>query len=172
MRAKIAAMTLGLLANPALAEVHGSVSYGFFETELEFANVSLDFDTPTLQLALGNSFNNYLSAEFRLGLAADKDSSFGLDLEISDYYALYVKPTLPVSDTLSAYLLLGVARTNLDSSVGDDDDDDVSYGVGFSANAGQGFDVFAEYVNLYDDSDSGVSVEIAGFNIGLAYTFP
>lgn len=172
MKKLILAAGLGCcLAQAAVAGPYGSVSYAFFETELSAGGGSVDFDTPTLQFAFGNQFNDNLGLEFRVGLGADEDSSFGADLEISDYFALYLKPTLPISDTVSLYALLGAAKTSLDSSAGDDDDNDISYGFGFAAEVGSGVDVFAEYIVLYDDSDDGVDVEINGFNLGVAFDF-
>ncbi|MAY35250.1 MAG: hypothetical protein CMN84_04020 [Spongiibacteraceae bacterium] len=172
MKKAILAAGFGVfLAQAAVAKSYLGLSYAFFETELESGGISVDFDTPTIQFALGHQFNENLGAEFRVGLGADEDSSFGLDVEISDYFALYLKPTLPLSDTLSLYALLGVAKTTVDTSFGDDDDSDISYGFGFSADANSEVSFFAEYVSLYDDSDDGVDVEINGFNLGVAFLF-
>ncbi len=172
MKKIIAMVGLGaLLAQAAAAESYLGLSYAFFETELESGGISVDFDTPTIQFALGRDFNDHFGAEFRAGLGAAEDSSFGLDFKISDYFALYLKPALPVSDTLSFYALLGVAKTTIDTRIGDDDDNDISYGVGLSANANSEVNFFVEYVSLYDESEDGVDVEINGFNLGVAFLF-
>lgn len=172
MKKFIIAAGLGAcLTQAAIAAPYGSVSYALFETEFEVSGGSVDFDTPTVQFALGNQFNQNFAAEIRLGLGADEDSSFGLDLEVSDYLALYLRPTLPLSDTVSLYALLGLAKTNIDSSVGDDDDNDFSYGFGFAAKTSSTINLFVEYISLYDESDSGVDIEISGFNLGVGFDF-
>ena len=164
MRKLMAATTCGLLLSGVVtAEGYGGISYGALETE--FAN--RDFDTPTLNLALGNIFNPNFAVEGRLGLGVDDDTDRGIKAEIENYFAIYAKPMLPLSDVLTLYGLLGVAETTIDTNVGDDDDDDISYGFGLSAKTRQGFDLFVEYISLYDDDN----VEVNGFNLGANMRF-
>ncbi len=168
MKKTIAAAGLSLfLTQVATAETYGSVSYALFETEI----IGIDFDTPTLQFAVGNQFDDNWGVELRFGVGTDEDRAFGLDMEISQYYALYLKPTLPLANNVSLYALLGVANTEVDTSVGEDDDSDISYGFGIAAEVNPGVDLFGEYISLYDDTDDGISVEIKGFNIGVGLTF-
>lgn len=164
MKKLITAATCGLLFSGALcAEGYGGLSYGALETEFG----SRDFDTPTLNLALGNIFNPNFAIEGRLGFGVDDDTDNGIKAEIEDYFAIYAKPMLPLSDVLTLYGLLGIAETTIDTNVGDDDDDDISYGIGLSAKTRQGFDLFAEYITLYDDDN----VEVSGFNLGANMRF-
>ena len=158
-----AATLLGLMSGTAYGNLYGGLSYGFMETELG----SADFDTPTLNFALGVEATPHLAVEGRLGLGVGDDGRSGVTVEIDDYFAVYVKPMLPLSDTVSLYGLLGVAETTVETNFGDDDDDDFSYGFGISAKTRQGLDLFAEYVSLYDDRN----VEISGFNLGVNLRF-
>lgn len=158
----IAATSL-LASHVAVANPYVGVSYGFLETEI----FNTDFDTPVVQLGLGNDFTENFAAEFRLGLGADEDSKFGADLEIDKYFALYLKPMLPITEGFSIYALLGYADVTVDSRVGDEDDSDFSYGFGATVAASPGVGIFAEYLNLYDDSN----VEISGFSLGVNIYF-
>ncbi len=164
MKKRVVAATCSLLlSGAASADLYGNASYGF--TESEFAN--RDFDTPTLNLAIGNTFTPYIAAEARLGLGLGDDSDNGLRAEIEEYFAVYAKPTLPLNEVLTIYGLLGIAETSVDTNFGDEDDDDISYGIGLSAKTRHGVDLFGEYVSLYDDD----SVEIKGFNLGASMRF-
>lgn len=159
-----AATLLGLMSGTAYGNsLYGGLSYGFLDTEVG----TTDFDTPTLNFALGIETSPNLAVEGRIGLGVGDDSHSGLKVEIDDYFALYVKPILPLSDTVSVYGLLGIAETTIETNFGDEDDNDFSYGFGISAKTSQQLDLFAEYVNLYDDR----SVEISGFNLGANLRF-
>lgn len=158
-----AATLLGLMSGTAYGNLYGGLSYGFLETEFG----STDFDTPTLNFALGIETTPNLAVEGRLGLGVDDDSNSGFNVEIDDYFALYIKPILPLSNTVSLYGLLGFAETTIETNFGDEDDNDFSYGFGISAKTSQQLDLFAEYVNLYDDRN----VEISGFNLGANLRF-
>lgn len=159
-----AATLLGLMSGTAHGNsLYGGLSYGFLETEFG----STDFDTPTLNFALGTEVSPHLAVEGRLGLGVDDDTNFGFNVEIDDYFALYLKPILPLSDTVSLYGLFGFAEITRETSFGDDDDNDFSYGFGASAKIAPQWDLFAEYISLYDDDD----VEISGFNLGANLRF-
>lgn len=152
-----------VLSGAAAADVYGGLSYGALETEFG----SREFDTPTLNLAIGNVFNPNFAVEGRIGFGVDDDSDGGINAEIDDYLAVYAKPMLPLSDVLTLYGLLGVADTTVDTNFGDEDDDDISYGIGLSAKTRHNLDLFGEYVTLYDDDN----VEITGFNLGANMRF-
>lgn len=158
----IAAIAVSL-SSGAMSELYGSASYGLLETEFG----TTDFDTPTLNLAFGNTFNPNFALEGRVGFGVGDDSANGLEVEIEDYLAIYAKPMLPVSDVISLYGLLGIADTSVETNVGDDSDDDISYGVGLNAKLQNGIELFGEYVSLYDDSN----VEVSGFNLGASMRF-
>lgn len=153
----------GASAQQSQTQLYGSASYGLLETEVG----SVDFDTPTLNLAFGGKFNPNFALEGRLGFGVDEDTESGVEVEIDNFMAIYAKPMLPVSDVVTLYGLLGLAETELDTSVGSEDDDDISYGVGISARLNNGIDLFGEYVSLYDDDD----VEISGINLGASMRF-
>ena len=102
-----------------------------------------------------------------MGFGVDEDTEGFAEVEIDDFLGLYIKPMLPISDAVTLYGLLGVAETTVDTNFGDEDDDDISYGLGVSAKLQHNLDLFAEYVSLYDDDD----VEINGFNLGATLRF-
>ncbi|WP_372777855.1 porin family protein [Litorivivens sp.] len=153
----------GASAQQSQPQLYGSASYGLLETEVG----STDFDTPTLNLAFGGKFNPNFALEGRLGFGVGDDSKNGVEVEIEDYIGIYAKPILPVSDVISVYGLLGLAETTVDTNFGDDDDDDISYGIGISARLNNGIDLFGEYISLYDDDN----VEIGGINLGASMRF-
>lgn len=168
MKKMICLAAAGLIAAGANAQqnqtqLYGSASYGLLETEVG----STDFDTPTLNLAFGGQFNRHFALEGRLGFGVDDDTENGLNVEIDDYLAVYAKGILPVSDVVSIYGLLGIAETTIDTNFGDEDDDDISYGIGMSARLNNGIDLFGEYISLYDDDN----VEIGGINLGASMRF-
>lgn len=168
MKKMICFAAAGLIAASASAQqsqtqLYGSASYGLLETEVG----SVDFDTPTLNLAFGGKFNPNFALEGRLGFGVDDDTENGVKVEIDNFMAIYAKPMLPVSDVITLYGLLGLAETEIDTNFGNEDDDDISYGVGLSARLNNGIDLFGEYVSLYDDDD----VEISGINLGASMRF-
>ncbi|MBB3045792.1 hypothetical protein FHR99_000028 [Litorivivens lipolytica] len=168
MKKMICFAAAGLIAAGASAqqsqpELYGSASYGLVETEVG----SVDFDTPTLNLAFGGKFNPNFALEGRLGFGVDDDTENGVEVEIDNFMAIYAKPMLPVSDVITLYGLLGLAETEIDTNFGNEDDDDISYGLGISARLNNGIDLFGEYVSLYDDDD----VEISGINLGASMRF-
>ncbi|WP_372748200.1 porin family protein [Litorivivens sp.] len=164
MKAKlgIAAIALSLSAS-AMSEMYGSASYGLLETEAG----TTDFDTPTLNLTFGATLNPNFALEGRLGFGVDDDTKGPFTVEIEDFIGIYAKPMLPISDVVTLYGLLGVAETSIDTNFGDDDDDDISYGLGLSAKLQNNVDLFAEYISLYDDDD----IEVNGFNLGASLRF-
>ncbi len=164
MKKLLSAAACGLLlSGTALADIYGGLSYGALETEMG----SRDFDTPTLNIAIGNTFNPNIAIEGRIGFGIDDDSDSGVKAEIEDYFAIYAKPMLPLSDVLTLYGLIGIAETTIDTNFGKGDDDDISYGIGLSAKIQNGVEIFGEYISLYDDKN----IEVSGFNLGATMRF-
>lgn len=97
------------------------------------------FDTanPTaLAVRVGAEVNPNLAVEGRLGVGLAEDTVSGIDLEVDNFYGVYVRGLLPTG-TVTPYGLIGWTKGEITASAGglsfSDSDSDLSYGVGLDA---------------------------------------
>ncbi len=67
---------------------------------------------------IGYNFNRYIGVEGRAGfgvIKADHDKNIGGTSQIKENYGIYLKPQLPLGDTISLFGLAGYAKAKVDS---------------------------------------------------------
>ena len=130
-------------------------------------------DFNSLMLQAGYKFNPYIAVEGRYWWT-DEDSWDNWNEDFSaDSWGIYVKPMYPVMNGIDIYALLGYGDT--DPQIGgqgpDYDTDGFQWGLGISYDITDNIAVFVDYVNLYDDTNSGEDLTIDTWNFGVTYTF-
>lgn len=137
---------------------------------------SVDLDLPVIYGRIGAFMTDNLSAEFRYGVAAGDDSvdlgGVSGDVEVSEYYGLYLRAGAPVTKSIYPYVFAGLTKGELEiSAMGvtvSDEDDDTSYGLGVDFSIPNS----AAAVNLeygkYMDKDG---FELDGFTVGVSCRF-
>jgi len=101
-------------------------------------------------------------------------------------WGIYVKPMYPVTEVFDVYALLGYGNVDLSSDFGtnakflDMDEDGFQWGFGASYELTDNWAVFADYVNLYDDTSAAIAqgtysethdYSIYTVNVGVTYRF-
>ncbi len=168
-------------------ETYNEYGYGYEQT-------LLDEDFTQIFLGAGYNINEFVAVEGRYWFGVSKTVGYG-DLEgylasvdaSVDSWGIYVKPQYPVNEAFKIYGLLGYASNeyDIDLKVADltvsagETLDGFSWGLGAAYAVTDSIDVFADYVNLYDDvndySDgygiASVEDRIDTFNVGVNYKF-
>ena len=157
----------------------------------------VDDDFGEIMLQAGYKFNAYVAVEGRYWAGVNdgsflnpndviRDAEYGMSV---DSWGIYVKPMYPVTEAFDVYALLGYASTTADIDQGNwdyvtDDVDGFSWGLGVAYSFNNNVSIFADYVNLYDDTSdydvdvvNGVLVSgetdrtIDTINVGVTYQF-
>jgi len=139
--------------------------------------------TGGLLLRVGYDFNKYMGMEARGMFTAIKDNGGKIQ-----HYGAFVKPMYPVTDMLTAYGLLGLAKTKTSGSLRITDVSGLAFGLGLEydlsddkkkdakyerefdglADQEKGFGVFADYEKLYYKSGAP---ELDAISAGVTYDF-
>lgn len=132
-----------------------------------------DINPETVRLRAGTELSPYLAVEAQAGIGSQSDvfSSDGgitkIDIKVDSYYSLFIKPQLNISNSITAYGLIGGtyldASTSSSNPITSPDDTEAShsfsYGVGVDFNIKNNIRLGADFVQ-YSDSYSGVSVGV------------
>ncbi len=180
-----------------LAYGYADITDDYTASNGSFGNHEDNFDTYMLQA--GYKFNQYLAVEGRYwDSVGDGDwtdrytlpdsrvvNSSGPCSEFSAW-GVYVKPMYPVTEAFDVYALLGYGNVNLSTEYGtnakflDMDEDGFQWGLGASYELTDNWVVFADYVNLYDDTSAAITegiysethdYSIYTANVGVTYRF-
>lgn len=129
----------------------------------------------------GAFFNENISAEARLGLGIGDDTAGGIKSELDNYYGVYVRGGLPVTEVFYPYAILGFTKGKVSFSYpseeylggtipggsGSNSESDLSYGIGADFKITETLKINAEYISYFDKD----AAELAGFSVGVAYSF-
>jgi len=163
-------------------------------------DVTLEVDANTVMLQSGYKFNKYFAVEGRYwksfgdlemsidgsivgetlaGDPIDEELNGSEDID-ADFTAwgLYIKPMYPVTEAFDIYALLGYGNVEVLSL----DESGFQWGLGASYEFTNNLSVFADYVQLYSDSDETTTTEVLYIeeewdttiytvNFGLSYRF-
>ncbi|MEI8596949.1 outer membrane beta-barrel protein [Vibrio natriegens] len=128
----------------------------------------------------GYQINKWVSAEVRGYLSVSDGDFYGDDVEISKYFAIYAKPTLPLHKYVSIYGLLGYGSGTLKYLGESDTESDITYGVGVEVGKGGNVKLQIEYAVFHDEDYSinyndgdriSYDLEISGVNANLVWYF-
>ncbi len=143
-----------------------------------------------LTAKIGYEFNKYIAVEGRVGhglTAADHDG--GGESEMKENYGLYLKPQLPLSESISLFGLAGYAKAKVESTssgttglTGVLNEASPSFGLGLEYDVSDSWSVVVEAVRLLHSVEgtylngSGATVEeddlnLDTFGFGVNYRF-
>ncbi|MEM7563530.1 MAG: porin family protein [Pseudomonadota bacterium] len=158
---------LMLLSRPAFATdgFYASVSGGL----LTFDDGVDTIKPKQLSGRLGYNFNDYIGIGFEGGFSLLEDELFGFDWDVTTTF-IYLRGSLPISETASIYLLAGPTDVSVTGTSGafsiTADDDDTGTGFGFETRLDT-VSVYVDYIT-YNDNEG---VEVDAFNIGVVSYF-
>lgn len=139
---------------------------------------------------IGYEFNKYIAIEGRVGHGLNSaDFDAGGESEMKENYGLYLKPQLPVSDSLSIFGLAGYAKAKVESTgtsniglTGVVNEASPSFGLGLEYDVSESWSVLVEAVRLLHSVEgtfvngSGATVSendlnLDTFGFGVNYKF-
>jgi len=104
---------------------------------------------------VGYNFNKYIGVEGRAGYGiTDADFDGGGTAEIKENYGIYLKPQLPLGDTVSLFGLVGYAKAKVESNgaapafTGTLNEASPSFGLGLEYKINDSWSILAEGVRL------------------------
>lgn len=129
---------------------------------------------------LGYQFNPWISAEVRGYFGANDGDFEGIDVEISKYFAIYARPTLPVHEHITLYALLGYGKGTIKALGESDSESDYTYGLGVEVGKGTNLKLQIEYAVLHDRNYTAnlssieslsYNVKVTGVNANIVWYF-
>ncbi|MBY6187469.1 porin family protein [Marinobacter hydrocarbonoclasticus] len=174
MKTPLLSLALGaaLMAAPAAANLDQGSPYLGGQINYLDVDTGLGSVNPIgLTLLGGYQFSPYLGLEARIGFGLSDDDLFfeeiPIGLELDTYYAGYLVGTLPMSDWVSVYAMLGFADAELTASALDQNEsaseNDFSYGIGLKLGGTENAAFTLEYLSLVEDLNT--------LNLGFTYRF-
>lgn len=147
---------------------------GFAATKYTETGIDEDASLNVLLGKFGTKFNDNFAAEARIGFGLGDDTIdvFGYDatVKLKNFYGVYLKAGIPVSDTFYPYAVLGYTRGEIEASVMgftvSESESDTSFGLGADFNF-DSFTLNVEYLNYLDKDEA----EISGISIGFSKSF-
>ncbi len=156
--------------------IGGAYGYGKMDVSDSALNYAHDENFDSFMLQAGYKINPYIAVEARYWFVGSGDWADGTTPTPSfdtDSWGIYIKPMYPVTDAFDVYALLGYGDTN--PEIGGQgpgyDTDGFQWGLGASYDITSNVAVFVDYVNLYDDTNSGEDLQIDTWNFGVTYKF-
>lgn len=105
----------------------------------------------------GYSFNDFLAVEGRYLVNSSDEGYQGVSIEIDSLYGVYLIGSIPVTDSVSAYVLFGHSEGEVKASYRgyseSADDGSSSLGFGLKYDIIELWSVTAEYTELFDEID-------------------
>lgn len=126
-------------------------------------------------LKLGNQFNKNLAIEGRFGFGLSGDTvtvtGIPIELEVDNYFGVYGKGILPLSEVVSIYGLVGFTSGKITASVPgisvSGSDSDVSFGIGADFAVSKSTAINVEWAKLFE----GTGYKVDALSIGVNFTF-
>lgn len=149
---------------------------GAFVSRVTYAENGLEDANPTsIGVRVGSSINKNVAVEARLGTGLSSDSirvlGVPVDLKVDNFYGVYGKGILPLSDQASVYGLLGYTRGKLKGNFAGGSisvsDSDVSYGIGGDFAVTPTLSLNAEFARLFKGDD----FKVDGLTFGVSFKF-
>jgi hypothetical protein len=173
---KCAAVAAGLLcASVAHAQTEGLYA-GVTLSQVTYKEDGFPSAKPlTIGGKFGKQFTPNLALEARLGFGISDDEvdagGIPVKVELDNYFGVYGKGILPLSQNFSLYGLLGFTRAELTASAfgfsSSDSDDDISYGIGAEFGISRSASISLEWARLLE----GEGFKIEGLTLGVSFWF-
>jgi len=166
---KILIAPLAILCFLSTTPVFSETAYAgvtYTNTKLQFDFTSSEANIGSLVGKYGYYINDYVQAEFRLGLGVNDGELFGADVSIDSLVGGYIRVS-PDLDRFTPYLIVGFTDIEVGLGSGAGSDSDVSYGIGTDIDVNETWAINLEFIQ-YQDKD-GVSLPSAA--IGAVMKF-
>jgi len=105
---------------------------------------------------LGYRFNPNFAVEGEASTGVEDDDNIDLNYDAG----LYAVGILPVSERIDLHARLGYHTTEVDTPLGEGDDDGVAYGVGGTWRIGERWGVRGDYTRLDGDEDEADAISL------------
>ena len=156
------ALTFACLSSASLAENYFGFQYGSNELSLAGNDLSLG----TVNLLYGAHFNNYVSAEVRLGVGMNGDSVRGVEVDAGPSYGAFLRVN-PGEGMVSPYAMLGYTKAKAKATS--------SFAEGTGVEEGLAF-AFGLKFRMAEDAGLAlefmrVSDNLIGLNLGYQLNF-
>lgn len=127
----------------------------------------------------GYQFSPWISVEGRGYFSLADEDYYGTSVEISRFFAVYGKPTLPIHKYFSVYGLFGYGLATANVGGESDSEGDFTYGIGAEIRKGTNVKLQVEWVAIHDEDYSAkwdneklnYSIKVSGINANLAWYF-
>ncbi|AXT72791.1 MULTISPECIES: outer membrane beta-barrel protein [Vibrio] len=127
----------------------------------------------------GYQFNPWISVEGRGYFGVTDEDYFGTSVEVSRFFAVYGRPTLPIHEYFSLYGIFGYGVTTAEVGGESDSEGDFTYGIGAEIGKGTNVKLQVEWVVMHDEDYSAklndekldYSIKVSGINANLAWYF-
>lgn len=124
-----------------------------------------DASPTAIGLKVGTAINKNFAVEARLGTGLSDDSisvlGTSVDIKVDNFFGVYAKGILPLSDVVSVYGLAGYTRGELTVEAlgqsSSDSDSDFSYGLGADFALSKTASLGVEWARLFKGSDYKVN---------------
>ncbi|GAA0839060.1 hypothetical protein GCM10009113_02000 [Marinobacter szutsaonensis] len=143
--------------------LYAGLNYTFMNAELG----PYDADVGTLSGKVGVMATPFLGIEARAGFGVDDDTINGVDVSVDNFYGGYATFNLANESPVTPYAVLGFTRIEAEVGSVEDDDSDVSYGIGANMEFAPNLSGNLEYMRYYDDDN----VELDGLGVGIQLNF-
>ncbi len=182
MNVKAILLSSAFIISAACGKVYAAENYfggGLALVDYSESGLSGDASLTAVFGKFGKRFSENFSGEARLGIGLVDDSVgdsrselFGIDLgllevELENYYGLYLKSGISVIEGFYPYVILGYTRGEIKTSrFGESisvSESDASFGLGMDFIILEDLDVSIEYMNYFDKDEAGLN----GFSFSI-----
>lgn len=181
MKKHLIALSLaaGLLVPGAIQAQEASNAYGAVGvSNLRWSDPEGTLDgvnNSAIAFTFGYKVMKHLAIEAQLGAGVTDDKvtvdGSQVTLKNKEFYGVYLRPYLPVSDTIELYGRVGYFSGKLSASgnsVSDTDrKNDMAYGIGAAFALSKSMSATIEYNQWFDKDD----IKVSGFGIGIRSSF-
>ena len=181
MKKRLISLSLALAAMGPMslqAQEAPTLYGGLGVSTLQWSDKERVFDgvrTTGVSAMVGYRAMRHLAIEAELGTGVSDDSvsynGLRINVENKDYYGIYLRPFVAVTDSIELYGKLGYVSANLSAKLPGETEtarkNDISYGLGAALNLTRSLSVHAEVTQLFDKDD----IKITAATIGIRSHF-
>jgi len=140
-------------------------------TNLKYDGPTVNFRNTLIEGRVGINITPNFAIEGRAATALSDDTVLGTDVEIDNYFGIYLRGNVALGKNASLYGFGGVTNVSAKASSGGlsvrADDSDFSFGVGLDFKVGGNGSIGLEYINMYSND----SEDVTGINIHYKHSF-
>lgn len=150
LAAAVAAAALMAVPGVASAQMYAGAAYTNFDAD------GAEIDAVTGRLGYRMNPNFAIEGEGSVGLG-DED-----DVELNHNLGAYAMAILPVGSSFDLHARAGYQTTEIDTPIGEFEDDGLAYGFGGTWNVSPTFGIRADWTRLEGDEDDADAISLGG----------